>query len=105
MAAGVFEQMRGSRARRSVRGAAILARAGFRCAKTLAAMDVLRAEAIRESYLLSGVLEGAERFSVFAVGPSAEQRDGYRRRKAASDADAREVRRLHDAGVYTGDLH
>jgi hypothetical protein len=103
-AAGLFERIRGSRARRSLRGAAMLGRAGFRCPKPLSAMEVLGAGSVRESYLLTEALEDAERFSVFALGPSVAERRGYRRRKSASDAVAREVRMLHDARLYTRDL-
>jgi tRNA A-37 threonylcarbamoyl transferase component Bud32 len=103
-AAGLVERIRGSRARRSLRGAAMLERAGFRCPKPLAAMEMLSAGSIRESYILTEALEDAERFSVFALGPSVAERRGYRRRKTAGDAVAREVRRLHDARLYTGDL-
>ncbi len=102
--AGLAERIWGSRAARSLRGAAMLSRAGFRCPRPLAAMDALSAGSIRASYLLTEALENAERFSVYALGPSIERRYGYRRRKTVCDAVAAEVRRLHDAGLYTRDL-
>ncbi len=103
-AAGLVERIRGSRAARSLRGAAMLQQAGFRCPRPLAAADMIRAGSVSESYLLTEALVNAERFSVFALGPSIAQRYGYRRRKTVCDAVATEVRRLHDAGLYTRDL-
>ena len=102
--AGIYETAAGSRASRALRGARILGEAGFHCATPLAAMDVIRAGVVRASYLLSEALEHAQILSHFALGREGEARHGYARRKAVSDALAAELRRLHDAGIYTRDL-
>ncbi len=67
-------------------------------------MDVTRAGAVRASYLISEALEDAQILSHFALGREGQARHGYARRKATSDALARELRRMHDAGIYTRDL-
>jgi Lipopolysaccharide kinase (Kdo/WaaP) family len=59
---------------------------------------------VRASYLISEALEHAQILSHFALGREGEARHGYARRKAVSDALAAELRRLHDAGIYTRDL-
>ncbi len=102
--AGVYEMAAGSRASRALRGAEILREAGFHCATPLAALDVTEAGRIRASYLISEALENAAILSHFALGRAGEARRGYARRKAVSDALAGELRRLHDAGIYTRDL-
>lgn len=102
--AGLCDRVRGSRAARSIRGARTVREAGFRCAAPLAAMDVLKAGAVYESYLLSEALERAQILSHFALGRAGGERRGYARRKAVSDALATELRRLHDCGVYSEDL-
>lgn len=102
--AGVYDRVRGSRCSRALRGARIVREAGFRCPAPLAAMDVIEGGAVVRSYLLSEALARAEILSHFALGPAVGVRHGYARRKAASDALAKEVRRLHDAGLYSEDL-
>src|SRR5271167_4725050 len=102
--AGFYDSAAGSRASRALRGAQILREAGFHCAAPLAAMDVSRGGAVRASYLISEALENAQILSHFALGREGEARHGYARRKAASDALAAELRRMHDAGIYTRDL-
>lgn len=101
--AGIYDRFRGSCAARALRGGAILRAAGFRCPAPLAAMEVLEGRAIARTYLLSEPLERAEILSHFALGPAGVWR-GYARRKASSDALASELRRLHDAGIYSKDL-
>ncbi len=64
----------------------------------------MHARAVRASYLISEALEHAEILSHFALGGPAQPRRGYARRKAVSDALAAELRRMHDAGIYTRDL-
>jgi tRNA A-37 threonylcarbamoyl transferase component Bud32 len=103
-AAGIVDRLRGSRARRALRGAKTLLDAGFLCPRPLAAMDAIEKGAVRRSYLLSEALEGAEILSHFALGRTGERRHGPDRRKAVAEALAREIRRLHDAGLYTRDL-
>jgi hypothetical protein len=101
---GLSQMAGGSRATRALRGAKLLREAGFHCATPLAALDVLRAGAVRASYLISEALEHAEILSHFALGREGELRKGYARRKAVSDALASELRRMHAAGIYTRDL-
>jgi hypothetical protein len=102
--AGIYQMAAGSRASRALRGAKILREAGFHCATPLAAMDVTRAGGVVASYLISEALESAQILSHFALGREGEVRHGYARRKAVSDALASELRRTHDAGIYTRDL-
>jgi hypothetical protein len=102
--AGIFEMAAGSRASRALRGAKILRDAGFHCPTPLAAMDAAEAGVVRASYLVSEALENALILSHFALGREGEERRGYARRKAASDALASELRRMHEAGIYTRDL-
>jgi len=102
--AGIYQMAAGSQASRALRGAKILREAGFHCATPLAAMDVTRAGAVRASYLVSEALENAQILSYFALGREGEARHGYARRKAASDALASELRRMHDTGICTPDL-
>jgi lipopolysaccharide kinase (Kdo/WaaP) family protein len=102
--AGLMQRMTGSRSARALAGAKMLRGAGFHCAAPLAAMDVVEAGAVRESYLASEALTNADILSHFALGYPGGPRRGYSRRKATSDALARELRRLHDAGLFTRDL-
>ncbi len=102
--AGTYDRLRGSRSTRALRGARTLREAGFQCPRPLAAMDVIDSAAIVRSYLLSEALDHADILSHFALGPAVGIRHGYARRKAASEALARELRRLHDAGIYSEDL-
>jgi hypothetical protein len=67
-------------------------------------MDSLRFGAIRASYILSRALPRADTLSRFALGPNEIKGRDVRRRKKISDTVAKEVRRLHDAGLYTYDL-
>lgn len=102
--AGIYEMAAGSRASRALRGAKILRDAGFHCATPIAAMDAIAAGSVRASYLLSEALERAQLLSHFALGREGEECPGYARLKAVSDALAAELRRMHDAGIYTRDL-
>jgi Lipopolysaccharide kinase (Kdo/WaaP) family len=102
--AGLSQIARGSRASRSLRGAKILTESGFHCAQPLAAMNAIESGAVRASYLISEALRNAQLLSHFALGRAGEPRHGYARRKSVSDALARELRRMHEAGIYTRDL-
>ena len=97
---GIFERVRGSRAARAVRGAAILEAAGFAHPRPLAAVEARAAGAVYASYILSEPLHEARILSDFAL------RDGrnFRRRQRISARVASEIRRLHDRGLYTLDL-
>ena len=102
--AGLSQKASGSRAARALEGARILVEAGFHCAAPLAAMDVMSSGAIRAGVLISEGLLEAQILSHFALGRAGEPRHGYARRKIVSDALAAEIRRMHDAGIYTRDL-
>ena len=67
-------------------------------------MDSYRRGAIRASYILSRAIPRADTLSRFALGPNEIKGRDVRRRKRISDTVAKEVRRLHDAGIYTHDL-
>ena len=103
-ASGFRDLISGSPASQALRGAKIIRDAGFHCAKPLAAMDGISGGAVRASYLASEALVNAQILSHFALGREGGERHGYARRKAVSDALAAELRRLHEAGVYTRDL-
>jgi len=103
-ARGLWTRVRGSRAQRSVRGAELLRAGDFRHPEPYAAIEALSAGSVRASYLVSEPLCDARILSVFinlrrrASGPQA----GWRRETLA--AVAREIRRLHDAGLFSSDL-
>jgi lipopolysaccharide kinase (Kdo/WaaP) family protein len=101
---GIFLRFRGSRAARSIQGAAMLRAHGIPHPEPLAALDEYRGGAIRASYLLSTALIGADSLSRFALGPGEVKGRDVRRRKKISDLVAAEVRRLHDCGLHTRDL-
>src|SRR6266481_5875743 len=101
---GIYARFRGSRAARSLAGAAMLAARGFAHPEPLAAMDSYRFGAIRASYVFSRALPRADTLSRFALGPNEIKGRDVRRRKLISDTVAKEVRRLHDSGLYTHDL-
>jgi tRNA A-37 threonylcarbamoyl transferase component Bud32 len=98
---GWVRRLWGSRARRVIRGAAILRAAGFARPEPLAAAEARAAGAVRFSYVISEPLDGARVMSQVVL---AGGRRRFRHRCAVLGAVAREIRRLHDAGVYTLDL-
>ena len=101
---GVFERIRGSRAKRSLVGAAMLESCGLAHPEPLAAMDSYQAGAIRASYLVSRALTNADSLSRFMLGPGEIKGRNVHRRKQISDAVAAQVHRLHESGLYTRDL-
>lgn len=101
---GVYARFRGSRAARSLAGAAMLRARGFAHPEPLAAMDLYRAGAIRASYLLSRALVNADSLSRFMLGPGEIKGRNVRRRKQISDAVAVQIRRVHESGLYSRDL-
>ncbi len=103
-AEGLLERARGSRAARSLKGAALLAAAGFAHPEPLAALELSRAGAIRSSYLMSEALAEARRFSAFLDRGVDARRRNLRWRRATLGAVAAEVKRLHDAGLCSSDL-
>jgi tRNA A-37 threonylcarbamoyl transferase component Bud32 len=97
---GLVDRIRGSRAQRALRGAALLETGGFAHPRPLAALEQRSLGAVRSCCMMSEALSNARMFSVFAL------RDGrnFARRKWISEAVAREIRRMHDSGIYTHDL-
>lgn len=98
---GLAAAVRGSRVKRWLGGAAMLEAAGFNRPTPLAALEVRRSGAVMESYLACEALSGARILSnaLFGTGNA-----DFDRRRVLLTAVAREVRRLHDAGLYTRDL-
>lgn len=103
-ATGITARGAGSRAARAIEGARILAAAAIPHPEPLAAMDQIRAGAVTASFLISEALVGADSLSRFALGPGEIKGRDARRRRAILGAVAREVRRMHAAGIYTRDL-
>jgi hypothetical protein len=101
---GLYARIRGSRAKRSLAGAAMLKAHGFEHPAPLAAKDVYRAGALRASYLVSRGLINADSLSRFMLGPGEIKGRDVRRRKRISDSVAAQLRRLHESGLYTRDL-
>lgn len=98
---GWVRRLRGSRARRVIRGAAILQAAGFARPEPLAAAEARSMGAVRASYVISEPLDGARVMSQVVL---AGGRHRFHHRCAVLGTVAREIGRLHDAGVYTLDL-
>jgi len=101
---GLIERIRGSRAARSLKGAAILAEAGFDCPAPLAAIETRSAGSVRASYLLSEALGEARTLSQFVDRRLGAERRDFRWRREVSRRVAGQVRSLHDAGLYSSDL-
>jgi len=101
---GIYARFRGSRARRSLAGAAMLGEYGLAHPEPLAAMDAYQAGAIRASYLVSRALVNADSLSRFMLGPGEIKGRDVHRRKQISDTVAAQIRRLHESGLYTRDL-
>jgi len=100
-ARGLIAAARGSRVRRWLDGAAMLSVAGFNRPAPLAALEVSRAGAVSECYLVCEALNDATVLSGAVLDGG---RVHFRSRRPLLSAVAREVRRLHDAGLYTLDL-
>jgi tRNA A-37 threonylcarbamoyl transferase component Bud32 len=98
---GLAVRVSGSRVRRWLKGAAMLAASGFDCPTPLAALEVLKSGAVSESYLVCEALEGAAVLSAAVLGGGPVP---VPPRRALLSAVMREVRRLHDAGLYTRDM-
>jgi tRNA A-37 threonylcarbamoyl transferase component Bud32 len=101
---GVFDRIRGSRASRSLRAAAALRAAGFRCPEPVAAGEQITLGAARRSWLISEALTQAQVFSVFLDRRRGGLRDRREWRREVLGEVARCVRRLHDVGLFTSDL-
>jgi Lipopolysaccharide kinase (Kdo/WaaP) family len=100
-ARGLIATACGSRVRRWLEGAAMLSTAGFNRPAPLAALEVSHAGAISESFLICEALNDATVLSGAVLDGG---RVHFRSRRSLLSAVAREVRRLHDAGLYTLDL-
>ncbi len=101
---GIIARFLGSRAKRSLAGAAMLEAHGLAHPEPLAAMDSYQAGAIRASYLVSRALINADSLSRFMLGPGEIKGRNVHRRKRISDTVAAQIRRLHESGIYTRDL-
>jgi len=101
---GFIARLRGSRAARSLAGAAMLEANGLAHPEPLAAMDSYKLGAIRASYLVSRALIDADSLSRFMLGPGEIKGRNVHRRKQISDTVAAQIRRLHESGLYTRDL-
>lgn len=97
---GVAARIRGSRAARAIRGARMLEAAGFAHPRPLAAFEIRSFGAVRFSWLVAEPLRKLLVLSRFALSDGRNAR----RRQWISAALAAELRRLHDAGLYTLDL-
>ncbi len=97
---GIVTRFAGSRARRALRGEQILTEGGFRHPRPLLIMEDRALGSIRTSYILTEPLREAQVLSAVAIG----KRRSLKLRKDASEQVAREIRRLHDAGIYTRDM-
>jgi Lipopolysaccharide kinase (Kdo/WaaP) family len=101
---GIIARIRGSRAKRSLAGAAMLKAHGLEHSEPFAAMDSYKAGAIRASYLVSRALVNADSLSRFMLGPGEIKGRDVHRRKQISDTVAAQIRQLHESGLYTRDL-
>jgi len=97
---GWVARLRGSRAVRIMRGARMLQTAGFSHPRPLLAVEERAYGAVRASWVASEALPDARVMSAFIL---ADGRNFYRRQWLARLA-AREICRLHDAGLYTLDM-
>ena len=97
---GLIARIRGSRAVRIVRGAGMLRAAGFACPRPLLAVEERAFGAVRASWVASEALPDARVMSAFILGDGRN----FHRRQWLARIIAREIRRLHDAGLYTLDM-
>jgi tRNA A-37 threonylcarbamoyl transferase component Bud32 len=97
---GLIARVRGSRAVRIMRGAGMLRAAGFACPHPMLAAEERAYGAVWASWVASEALPDARVMSHFML---ADGRNFYRRQWLARLV-AREIRRLHDAGLYTLDM-
>jgi hypothetical protein len=94
----------GSPAVRALKGAALLDAAGIPHPSPLAAAETIGRGAVHASYLVSEALLDGDTLSRFALGPGEIKGRDARRRRRILDSVARQVRRIHDARLYTRDL-
>jgi tRNA A-37 threonylcarbamoyl transferase component Bud32 len=97
---GAFARVCGSRARKAIRGALLLRRAGFSHPELIAAFEQLNSGSVMASYVITEYLRRPKVLSRFAL---ADGRDfGWRR--SVSERLAQTIRNLHASGCYTLDL-
>jgi tRNA A-37 threonylcarbamoyl transferase component Bud32 len=101
-ARGLWLRIRGSRAWRSIHGARLLQSHGFRRPEPYAALEVRSGMSVPASYLLSEPLRSAQTLSRFLL--TRPRPDTHLWRRVVLAMVAREIRRLHDAGLFTSDL-
>ena len=101
---GLMMPIAGSPAIRALKGASILDHAGIPHPRPLSASQTTGRGAVLASYLVSEALLDGDTLSRFALGPGEIKGRDARRRRRILDTVAREVRRIHDAGIYTRDL-
>jgi tRNA A-37 threonylcarbamoyl transferase component Bud32 len=101
---GIIERLRGSRAARSLKAASLLTSAGFSCPKLIGAAEMHSSGAIRSSYLVTEPLASAQTFSIFIDRRQSPSRQTVAWRTRILAMVAAEVRRMHDAGIFTSDL-
>jgi hypothetical protein len=97
---GLIARLRGSHAVRILRGAKMLEAAGFAHPLPLLAAEERACGAVQASWVASEALPDARVLSAFMLG---DGRNFYRR-QWLSRLVAQEIRRLHDAGLYTLDM-
>jgi hypothetical protein len=97
---GLIARIRGSRAVRILRGAQMLRRAGFACPRPLLAVEERAFGSVLASWVASEALPDARVMSAFMLGDGRN----FHRRQWLARLIAREIRRLHDAGLYTLDM-
>jgi hypothetical protein len=101
---GALMPIAGSPAVRALKGAALLDAAGIPHPSPLAAAETVCRGAVHASYLVSEALLDGDTLSRFALGPGEIKGRDARRRRRILDKVARQVRRIHDARLYTRDL-
>jgi tRNA A-37 threonylcarbamoyl transferase component Bud32 len=97
---GIVVRLRGSRARRTIRGAAVLRHAGLAHPKLLAAFEQRCRGSVSVSYVLVEYLRRPKVLSRFALADGHD----FRWRRMISGRLAQEIRNLHYRGCYTRDL-
>jgi hypothetical protein len=97
---GVIARFCGSRARKTIRGARVLARAGFAHPKLLAAFEQHRRGSVTASYVIVEYLRRPIILSRFALADGQD----FHWRRTISASLAQTIRSLHGAGCYTRDL-
>ena len=97
---GLVARLRGSHAVRILRGAKMLETAGFAHPLPLLAAEERTCGSVMASWVVSEALPDARVMSAFILG---DGRNFYRR-QWLSRLIAQEIRRLHDAGLYTLDM-